>query len=469
VPQSARQEGLWRPGPRPRPAPARLLAAVAALAAAALLVLPSSPATAQTRPKPTTTTTTVPPTTTTVGPVSPTVTPPTTAPVLTSPPNADDNARLAAVAELNAAKKALADAVKAENAAKKRAAGLEQALTNLDARRKALAAEEQKAAQDLETSRGRVRTAAIATYVGGGNLSVANQVARADTIDKFGRDRVYGTNVLDAGRRAITAFHEALSRATGETLQLGRDVDRVKADRGLVTQELEAAASLRAQREADVAQRDVLTRLVTAAAPVLPSDIPALYLEAYVRGAAAANRRTPTCKIHWTALAAIGRTESGHGRSGGAALTLAGDAVPRILGPRLDGNGFARITDTDGGAYDGDLEFDRAVGPMQFIPSTWRFSGADGNGDGIADPNNAWDATTAAAMYLCRAAQGLDQEGNLYRAAFSYNHSDSYSQLILTRAREYGALNLPGVPPAPPPPNTPVTGVAAGPPAGPPP
>ncbi|OEV19807.1 hypothetical protein AN219_27625, partial [Streptomyces nanshensis] len=59
-----------------------------------------------------------------------------------------------------------------------------------------------------------------------------------------------------------------------------------------------------------------------------------------------------------------------------------------ILGPVLDGDGFARITDTDGGAWDGDTRFDRAVGPMQFIPGTWRSWGADGNGDGRKDPHN---------------------------------------------------------------------------------
>jgi len=423
-------------------------------------VLPAASANAQARPGPapsTSTTTIAPPTS-----VAPTT--PVTAPPLTSPPNADDNARRAAVADLNAAKKALADAVKAENAVKKRAAGLQQTLDGLDARRQALAASEQKAALDLETSRGRVRIAAVATYITGGTVTIANQVAHADTIDRFGRDRVYAAAVIDTGHRAIVAFRDALAAATGQTLGLAREVDRAKADRSLVAQELEAAAGIRAQREAEVAQRDVLTRLVTAAAPVLPSDIPALYLEAYVRGAAAANRRNPACRVHWTALAAIGRTESGHGRSGGAALTLAGDALPRILGPRLDGNGFARITDTDGGSYDGDLEFDRAVGPMQFIPSTWRFSGADGNGDGILDPNNAWDATVAAAMYLCRAAVGLDQEVNLYKAAFSYNHSDSYCQIILQRAREYGSLNLPGVPPAPASSAPPATGAASPPP-----
>ena len=165
-----------------------------------------------------------------------------------------------------------------------------------------------------------------------------------------------------------------------------------------------------------------------------------------MRGAAAANRRNPACRLHWAVLAAIGRIESGHGRSGGAALTINGDVVPRILGPRLDGSRFALIRDTDGGAYDGDVEYDRAVGPMQFIPSTWRSLGADGNGDGRADPNNAYDATVAAGHYLCRNRSGLDHEASLRPAVYSYNHSEAYVSKVIGFARDYQALALQNAP-----------------------
>jgi len=44
----------------------------------------------------------------------------------------------------------------------------------------------------------------------------------------------------------------------------------------------------------------------------------------------------------------------------------------------------AVVVDSDGGALDGDARYDRATGPMQFLPGTWRSIGADGNGDGVA-------------------------------------------------------------------------------------
>ena len=48
---------------------------------------------------------------------------------------------------------------------------------------------------------------------------------------------------------------------------------------------------------------------------------------------------------------------------------------------------------------------------MQFIPSTWMIYGADGNGDGIKDPFNIFDAALAAANYLCDAGGDLSTTG----------------------------------------------------------
>ena len=121
--------------------------------------------------------------------------------------------------------------------------------------------------------------------------------------------------------------------------------------------------------------------------------------------------RDPGCRLNWSLLAGIGRVESNHGRYGGAQIGQDGTVRPADLGPRLDGTGGVGVVrDTDHGRYDGDPLYDRAVGPMQFIPGTWRGYGADGNGDGVADPQNLDDAALAAARYLCAGGGDLSTQ-----------------------------------------------------------
>ena len=170
----------------------------------------------------------------------------------------------------------------------------------------------------------------------------------------------------------------------------------------------------------------------SATLPSGPLGIPAVALDAYVQ---AAGRAPVGCHLQWSLLASIGRIESNHARGG--QVDAAGTTLSPILGPVLNGAGFAAIADTDGGRYDGDSRWDRAVGPMQFIPSTWRGYAADGNGDGRADPGNIYDATAAAARYLC--AGGLDTADPRQRAeaVFRYNHSDSYVATVLLWADAY--------------------------------
>ena len=105
------------------------------------------------------------------------------------------------------------------------------------------------------------------------------------------------------------------------------------------------------------------------------------------------------------------------------------------------------ITDTDGGEWDGDTEYDHAVGPMQFIPSTWKKWQSDGNGDGIFDANNMYDATEGAAHYLC-ATGPMRTDEDLLRGYFSYNHSEEYANAVLANARAYQQIRIPPPPPA---------------------
>ena len=175
-------------------------------------------------------------------------------------------------------------------------------------------------------------------------------------------------------------------------------------------------------------------------APVVGTDFPLVVFEAYLRGARNASADFPGCNITWPLLAGIGRDESRHGTFGGNQVLPDGSVSGQIIGIPLNGENDTRvIEDSDGGALDGDTEFDRAVGPMQFIPTTWAAFAADGNGDGIADPHHLFDASRAAATYLCRAGD-LTDPITKNAAILSYNRSESYRDTVLGYEAEYGEV-----------------------------
>ncbi|MGW7208009.1 lytic transglycosylase domain-containing protein [Streptomyces sp. NPDC054837] len=177
----------------------------------------------------------------------------------------------------------------------------------------------------------------------------------------------------------------------------------------------------------------------TVGTPAAPGSteagIPATVLDAYKRAASSLQSSKPGCNLPWQLLAAIGKVESGQARGG--RVDADGNTIGRILGPKLNGVGFAHISDTDGGAYDGDSVYDRAVGPMQFIPSTWEWAGRDGNDDGKKDPNNIYDAALAAGHYLCRFGWDLSTQSDLNSAILSYNNSQDYLNTVLSWLEYY--------------------------------
>lgn len=131
-------------------------------------------------------------------------------------------------------------------------------------------------------------------------------------------------------------------------------------------------------------------------APVAPSTVqgkPRNYRELYIDSA----RYCPG--LRWQVLAAIGQVESGHGAN---------------VGPSSAG----------------------ALGPMQFLPSTWAVYGVDGDGDGKADIMNSFDAVPGAARYLCASGAARGQQG-LYDAIFAYNRADWYVRQVLALADQY--------------------------------
>ncbi|WP_241842965.1 lytic transglycosylase domain-containing protein [Agromyces albus] len=166
------------------------------------------------------------------------------------------------------------------------------------------------------------------------------------------------------------------------------------------------------------------------------TGIPERALTAYARSHFAIATEDPACGLDWATIAAIGAIESGHGSYGDSVLDENGNAWPSIIGRALDGDGVATIEDTDGGVLDGDVTWDRAVGPMQFIPSTWARWASDGNGDGVADPHQIDDAAQAAARYLCASGSMTSPEG--WRAAvFSYNHDNDYVDKVARFALQF--------------------------------
>ncbi|TFV71086.1 hypothetical protein E4P39_19255, partial [Blastococcus sp. CT_GayMR19] len=169
------------------------------------------------------------------------------------------------------------------------------------------------------------------------------------------------------------------------------------------------------------------------------NGIPNVVLNAYRVAAARMASAKPSCGIDWSLLAGIGRVESNHGRYGGAVLNPDGTATPRVLGPALDGVQFAYIADSDGGQWDDDTRYDRAMGPMQFIPTTWRAYAVDADGNGTTDPFDIDDVSLAAANYLCTAGGDLRTDAGQRRAVFAYNHSDSYVNQVLGLARAYAS------------------------------
>jgi membrane-bound lytic murein transglycosylase B len=175
-----------------------------------------------------------------------------------------------------------------------------------------------------------------------------------------------------------------------------------------------------------------------AVATASTSGIPSAALAAYQRAETVINAADKSCNISWQLVAAIGRVESDHGRTNGNSLDEKGVAQPGIYGIALDGSkNTAVIKDTDGGQYDSDAKWDRAVGPMQFIPSTWSVVGVDSDGDAQRNPQDIDDAALATAVYLCSGDDDLSTTPGQRAAVYRYNHSASYVNLVLSIMNAY--------------------------------
>lgn len=173
---------------------------------------------------------------------------------------------------------------------------------------------------------------------------------------------------------------------------------------------------------------------------LLGRRIPEVALDAYQQASAAAPDISTGCAVDWQILAGLGRVESNHARIDGPRTIAAnGDVRPPVRGLALDGSpGRQRIPDSDAGVGDGDAEWDRAMGPLQFLPTTWEELGRDGNADGVADPDNLYDAALTAAAHLCLREPGnYTDRAALRRALVAYNASGAYADEVLDWVARY--------------------------------
>jgi hypothetical protein len=147
---------------------------------------------------------------------------------------------------------------------------------------------------------------------------------------------------------------------------------------------------------------------------VAASAIPSQVLGAYINAVQMTDAADPHCKLDWQTLAGIGFVESDNARAGGSTNPgWNGIANPPILGPH-------------GG-----------LGPMQIRPATWAVFRADGNHDGVRDPQDIDDASVAAADILCAAEPGLNRPAHLIKALYAYDHSNHYVRAVLRAIARY--------------------------------
>jgi membrane-bound lytic murein transglycosylase B len=296
------------------------------------------------------------------------------------------------------------------------------------------------AASRLDDVTGAIADLGVALFVAGGGTARMDAALTADqpSINEFDRREVLGDASLDvllAERAAYKARVAEADQRIAEATTLLADVRARAEDRRAARPEPAAAEQAAAP---EVATARVAYEHARVLAEVDGVDFPLVALDAYYRAARSTAADNPACGVRWWGLAGIARVEGRHGSYGGATLDEHGDTTKRIIGIQLNGtNNTQVVADSDGGTLDGDVDYDRAVGPMQFIPQTWQRFAADGNADGVATPFNMYDATLAAARYLCRASGGLGEDPGLRAAYFSYNHSDAYVERVLSFARFY--------------------------------
>jgi membrane-bound lytic murein transglycosylase B len=168
------------------------------------------------------------------------------------------------------------------------------------------------------------------------------------------------------------------------------------AQQALLQQANQHLAAVRAATAALAAQTGTFSSITSSAISSLHVLPPSAAYLAWYKAA------STTCSgLSWTVLAAIGQVESGHGRN-----------------PSTSSSG--------------------AMGPMQFLPSTFAAYAVDGDHDGTSSIMDPADAIYTAAHYLCADGAGYGP-GGLVKAILHYNHAIWYEQMVMRLAGMYAA------------------------------
>ncbi len=233
-----------------------------------------------------------------------------------------------------------------------------------------------------------------------GDIITTAQAATAAHLAKGGQYPVaaaVAAQITDGGTAllGVTGVDAIVDQAEGKKLGLVSNVavfvNAPAADMTELVSQVQTALGASAQ-VVRLVSVTVSTNLPVDTTP--PTGRPANYLQLFQESAA-----TYCPGLSWTVLAAIGQIESADGQN---------------MGPSTAG----------------------ALGPMQFLPSTWAIWGIDGFGDtGPPDIMNPFDAVPSAARMLC--ADGAANGAGLTQAIFDYNHADWYVDEVLTLASEY--------------------------------
>ena len=295
-------------------------------------------------------------------------------------------------------------------------------------------------------------------------LEVVEAILRERALDRF----------VNLGEETVTALDDpAELTRDGRSQELGRRVDEVQFEtrtellaRQDDTEEALTSLAIRlVEIDAELASTTRVVEALTASVPRLETEVTAateavrrarwtasipgvdfsvVALDAYLNAEDLLAEVWPSCNIDWWMIAGVARIESRHGQYGGRELRADGRVDRPIIGIALDGGpGVRAMVDTDGGRLDGDEVWDRAVGPLQFIPETWRARGRDGNDDGVEDPQNLYDAAYSAGRYLCAIGDDLSSRAALESAYFGYNNSSAYVDDVLSHALRYADFDLP--------------------------